>query len=115
MGYRFNSFYREDQHPFVRAMMANLAETSARATRPAFMTKLMNTDKQVVIDTEFQRSVGRDIVKKRRQQTVDGIGCHKDLLDHMINGKDPKSGQGMDDELINSNMNTFLVAGKQSR
>ena len=29
--YRFNSFYRDSQHPFIEAMMRGLQETQARA------------------------------------------------------------------------------------
>ena len=109
MGYRFNSFYRQEQHPFVKAMINVLTESSRRSARPAFATKLMaGTNAQLAADIALQRSIGAEIIDKRR---LEGPTSHQDLLDHMMNGKDPKTGKLMDDALISANMQTFLIAG----
>jgi cytochrome P450 / NADPH-cytochrome P450 reductase len=38
----------------------------------------------------------------------------KDILDTMINGKDPKTGKGLPDSNILANMLTFLIAGHET-
>lgn len=90
-------------------MIRVLTDSSRRSTRPAFVTKLMTgTNAQMAADITFQRSVGAQVVSKRRAECGTR---HDDLLDKMIYAKDPKTGRTMDDALINANMNTFLVAG----
>jgi cytochrome P450/NADPH-cytochrome P450 reductase len=39
--YRFNSFYRQDPHPFVQSMVRVLAESQASSRRPPLQDKLM--------------------------------------------------------------------------
>jgi len=39
--YRFNSFYQDDMHPFVSAMVGTLQEASNRARRPKLLSNLM--------------------------------------------------------------------------
>lgn len=110
MGYRFNSFYLQDQHPYVKAMVNNLAETQARGIRPAWATKLLemtSAGAQFRADAELQHSIGMQIVEKRKEEG----GRHTDLLDHMVHGKDPVTGEHMSDGLISANIQTFLVAG----
>lgn len=96
----------------VRAMVENLSEASRRQFRPAIATKLMTgTAAQVEANMDLQRNVSLEIINKRRNQTSP---VQKDLLDTMLNGRDPKTGQIMDDKLIASNMQTFLVAGHET-
>jgi len=38
MDYRFNSFYREEMHPFVDAMVRFLSESGSRVRRPALLS-----------------------------------------------------------------------------
>lgn len=47
------------------------------------------------------------VVQERRANPVD----KKDLLNAMLHGKDPQSGKGLDDQGIQNNMITFLIAG----
>jgi hypothetical protein len=54
------------------------------------------------------KKVGQDIVENRRANPTD----KKDVLNTMIYGKDPKTGEVMRDELIIAQMTTFLIAGK---
>lgn len=109
MSYRFNSFYTDKMHPFVEAMLTVFAENTARTTRPAFATKLMfNKNAQHAEATAVLRKTGQDIVENRRANPVD----KKDVLNTMIYGKDPKTGQVMRDDLIIAQMTTFLIAGR---
>lgn len=47
--YRFNSFYSDELHPFVHAMVDGLAESGKRAVRLPFQQKL-NDDTQIIIN-----------------------------------------------------------------
>lgn len=108
MGYRFNSFYTESQHPFIEAMNFIFTENTARTTRPGVVTKLMyRTNAQYDHSQSVLREVGQKIIDDRRANPVD----KKDVLNTMIYGKDPKTGLVMRDELIMEQMLTFLIAG----
>ncbi|KAE9973469.1 hypothetical protein EG327_009087 [Venturia inaequalis] len=90
MKYRFNSFYSAEMHPYVDAMLNVLEESGARATRPAFISALKYSGRAKFAESE-------EILKKTAQQIIDNrranpTGEH-DLLNAMIYGKDPKTGQ----------------------
>ena len=111
MAYRFNSFYQDAMHPFVDAMLNVLQENGARVTRPGFVNTLMfQKNAKLNESARFMRKVGQEIVEHRRSNPTD----KKDLLNAMIFGVDPKTGQRLRDELIIEEMITFLVAGKSS-
>jgi len=109
MAYRFNSFSSSEMHPFVDAMLNILQESGARSIRPAFLTALMRqTNAQFVKDVQLLKRTGKEIIDNRRANPTD----KKDLLNAMIYGVDPKTGQCMRDELITEQMSTFLIAGQ---
>jgi cytochrome P450 / NADPH-cytochrome P450 reductase len=111
MGTRFNSFYHESQHPFVTAMIGLLSESGARAFRPGLATYFMRSAQQTYdADIATLRKIAGDLADERRANPDD----KKDLLNTMLNGKDPKTGEGLTDESIINNMITFLIAGKKS-
>jgi cytochrome P450 / NADPH-cytochrome P450 reductase len=111
MDYRFNSFYQDDMHPFVEAMANTLAARQERQKIPNIVQKFMRaSNERLKADADLQQKVAMDLVSHRRQNPTN----KRDLLNSMVNGKDPKTGQGMRDELIASNMITFLIAGKSS-
>lgn len=108
---RFNSFYREDMHPFPVAMTRFLAEAGQRAVRPAIATKMMRSvQKQYEDDIALMEKTAMDIVNERRMHPSD----KKSLLKAMLDGKDPKTGEKMSEENIAANMVTFLVAGHET-
>lgn len=108
MGTRFNSYYHEEMHPFVGAMLGLLTGSGNRARRPALMNNLPTSENtQYWTDIEFLKKVAQELVDDRRKNPVD----KKDLLNAMILGKDPKTGQGLSDASIINNMITFLIAG----
>ncbi|WP_225086569.1 bifunctional cytochrome P450/NADPH--P450 reductase [Pectobacterium colocasium] len=111
--YRFNSFYRDGQHPFVDAMVASLLETAARSRRPAFLnTLLISRDHQYRTDIDLMHSVARQVVSERK---ADPKGNEKDdLLHRMLNGVDPVTGEKLSDENIAYQMVTFLIAGHET-
>lgn len=109
MDYRFNSFYTEQQHPFIDAMLNFLKIGGARARRPGYLAPFYRSEDQVFErDVKYMRDLSAEIVQQRRVQPKDG----KDLLNAMVKGRDPKTGKGLKDEVIINNMITFLIAGE---
>lgn len=101
MDYRFNSYYSTEMHPFVDAMTGFLIESGKRANRPHFMTSLMKGSRQKYeADVKLLKDIAGSLVKKRR----DHPSYKKDLLNTMINGRDPLTGEGLSDEVIINNM-----------
>jgi cytochrome P450/NADPH-cytochrome P450 reductase len=113
MDARFNSFYQEEMHPFVAAMNTLLSASSDRL-KPAKLLRSMlpwdTTGENVEKAREYMGSVAKELVQYRRENPTD----KRDLLNAMIHGKDPKTGESMDDELITAEMVTFLVAGHET-
>lgn len=108
MGTRFNSFYHEQMHPFVEAMVTLLQGSGDRARRPALLNSLPTSDNNKYWhDIEFLRKLAQDLVDARKNNPED----KKDLLNALILGRDPKTGQGLSDSSIINNMITFLIAG----
>ncbi|KAH9204492.1 putative cytochrome P450 oxidoreductase OrdA-like protein [Leptodontidium sp. 2 PMI_412] len=111
MGTRFNSFYHEGMHPFVDAMVGLLRESAARARRPA-VANYLHRSAQLKYDADISllKKVAAEVVAERRTVPSD----KKDLLNAMINGRDPKTGEGLTEESILNNMITFLIAGHET-
>jgi cytochrome P450/NADPH-cytochrome P450 reductase len=108
MGTRFNSFYHEEMHPFVEAMVGLLQGSGDRARRPALLNNLPTSENSKYWDDiAFLRNLAQELVEARRKNPED----KKDLLNALILGRDPKTGKGLTDESIIDNMITFLIAG----
>ncbi|KAF1993752.1 cytochrome P450 [Amniculicola lignicola CBS 123094] len=111
MDYRFNSFYQDDMHPFVQAMVNTLSAGASRAKTPSIIQKLQWVkNERTRADMKLQSDVAAEMVKQRRENPSD----KRDLLNAMINGRDPKTGEPMRDGLIAANMIAFLVAGHET-
>ncbi|KAJ4361247.1 hypothetical protein N0V95_002065 [Ascochyta clinopodiicola] len=109
--YRFNSFYKDEMHPYVQAMTNTLTAGMARQKIPVLMQKLMIfQNEKIRADVKFLDKISHELVRLRRENPSDKA----DLLNAMINGKDLRTGEGMRDELIAANMNTFLIAGHET-
>ncbi|TFK52531.1 bifunctional P-450/NADPH-P450 reductase [Heliocybe sulcata] len=101
MNYRFNSFYSETLPPFCEAMTDFLKECNARANRPSIVQALMtSTTAKWEADRKLMIDVSSEIVKHRRHHPIE----KKDLLNTMLYGRDPKTGQGLDDDAITKNV-----------
>ncbi|WP_126596978.1 bifunctional cytochrome P450/NADPH--P450 reductase [Dictyobacter aurantiacus] len=112
--YRFNSFYREDMHPFVNSMVRALQEAMERGGRLPFEDKLLiHKNRQFQTDTEFLNSVVDRIIKERREGGED-VSQKKDLLSYMLTGTDKQSGEQLDDLNIRYQIITFLIAGHET-
>ncbi|MFN4271325.1 MAG: bifunctional cytochrome P450/NADPH--P450 reductase [Aliihoeflea sp.] len=111
--YRFNSFYQDQMHPFVGAMVRALHESGQRTSRPKLVSNLMlSTARQYEADIDLMRKVADDLIRERR---ADPNGAEKDdLLNRMLNGIDPFTGEKLSDENIGYQMITFLIAGHET-
>ncbi|KZL74072.1 bifunctional p-450:NADPH-p450 reductase, partial [Colletotrichum tofieldiae] len=111
MDFRFNSFYREELHPFVKAMSDALIECGNRDRRPGFANYFFRgTEQKFFADIELLRKTAEEVLAARKEHPSD----RRDLLSAMLNGVDPKTGQKMTDVSIIDNLITFLIAGHET-
>jgi cytochrome P450/NADPH-cytochrome P450 reductase len=111
MDYRFNSFYAEQMHPFVDAMVNVLSQSGKRYRRPGFLSALYRKDDyQYQKDIDYLRKLSGELVQNRKNHPED----RKDLLNAMLFGKDPRTGESLSDDSIIDNMITFLIAGHET-
>ena len=111
MDYRFNSFYQNELHPFVDAMSNFLKESGSRASRLSVVKPFYRQqDMEYNVNIEMMRKTGLEVIEARRKHPNDS----KDLLNAMMNGRDPKTGEKMSDDSIIDNMITFLIAGHET-
>lgn len=111
--YRFNSFYRDDMHPFVGAMVGALVEAEARGRRPAFANKLLlGRKRQYEAHARSMQRVADELIAERKRDP--NRGDKKDLLATMLQGRDSVTGEGLSDENIRHQMVTFLIAGHET-
>src|SRR5262249_38396425 len=112
-GYRFNSFYREEPHPFVVAMMRGLSESLARQTRLPGQTRLMlRKRRQFQDDTTYIYALVDELIRDRKANPDQADT--KDLLGAMLSGVDKQTGEKLDDVNIRYQCITFLVAGHET-
>ncbi|MET0402849.1 MAG: cytochrome P450 [Cystobacter sp.] len=112
-GYRFNSFYQKEMHPFVESMVRALAEAGNRARRVPLQTQLMlRTQRQFQADSGYMHEVTHQLIAKRR--TLPPEQAPRDLLGLMLDAKDPLTGERLDDDNIRNQMVTFLIAGHET-
>lgn len=109
MGKRFNSFYTKEMHPFVDAMVDFLLE-GGRRNRRSRLEALLNPsyERKYRQDIDLMKSVAEEVIAERRANPVD----KKDLLNAVLFGKDPKTGEKLSDENMMDNLITFLIAGE---
>ena len=109
MDFRFNSFYdNTTMHPFVDSMLIALHEADLQSNIPDIIDSLrVRSHKKYEKHVKSMREIAQGIIERRRAHPVDA----PDLLNSMLNGKDPQTGHGMTDESIINNMVTFLIAG----
>ncbi|HVR29906.1 MAG TPA: cytochrome P450 [Thermoanaerobaculia bacterium] len=112
--YRFNSFYRERPHPFVEAMVLALSVAMSRSARPGAANRLRMRE-----NARFRRAVALmndtvDTLIRERRAGGGDPGARGDLLGRMLTGRDPESGEGLDDLNIRHQILTFLIAGHET-
>lgn len=109
---RLNSFYQNEAHPFVAAMAGALEEAGARSRRPAIASRLnVLGARRYASDIDLLHRVADALIAERRAHPEHAVG---DLLDTMLTGRDPETGQGLPDENIRYQIVTFLIAGHET-
>ena len=108
--YRFNSFYRDSQHPFIEAMMGALHETQARQRLLPIAVKMRRgAQRKLLADSKYMDDTVGEILAERKASGEPG----NDLLGHMLVGTD-KQGNSLPDHNIVAQCVTFLVAGHET-
>ncbi|RVV99427.1 cytochrome P450 [Mesobaculum littorinae] len=111
--YRFNSFYQNETHPFIDAMSDALAEAGMRAKRPDMANAMMlPSRRRYESDLALMKRVAETIIEERRAEGR--VGERGDLLDIMLSGRDPETGEGLPDDNIRHQLVTFLIAGHET-
>lgn len=110
--YRFNSFYRQDHSPFIESMVRALNEAMQKSSRLKIQNLLMvKTKRQFQDDIQTMFSLVDQIIEERKASSAPE---EVDLLARMLNGKDPETGEMLDDENIRYQIITFLIAGHET-
>ncbi|MCE5289251.1 MAG: cytochrome P450 [Nocardiaceae bacterium] len=111
--YRFNSFYRDTQHPFIEAMVRTLATSQARAQQLPIQSKLnFRAQRQLEKDDAYMNNLVDRLIAERRAEGA--AGKSDDLLGRMINGVDKATGEKLPDDNIRAQCITFLIAGHET-
>lgn len=110
--YRFNSFYRENHHPFIINMVNSLDEAMHQGTRLPIQNKLMlKRKRQFEQDIQEMFSLVDQLIAERKERGDQG---ETDMLARMLSAKDPQTGEKLDDENIRFQIITFLIAGHET-
>ncbi|RKK23894.1 Bifunctional cytochrome P450/NADPH--P450 reductase [Fusarium oxysporum] len=112
MDYRFNSFYLDSSmHPFVESMMEVLHEGGIQSLLPSAINSLRRRS-----HANFRKHIGvmdnicQAMIDQRRANPIET----PDLLNAMLNSRDPKTGEQLSEEAIKHNIITFLIAGHET-
>ncbi|KAI7783172.1 cytochrome P450 [Diaporthe eres] len=112
MNYRFNCFYAEEPPRFMTAMAEALVEAGKATNRMAVENALRYFSRRRMAENiEYMHSICDGVIAERRASPRPELN---DLLNVMMHGKDPVSGESMSDELISNEFLTFLIAGHET-
>src|SRR5437899_1073837 len=111
--YRFNSFYREDYHPFVESLVRSLETIMLTRGLPLEGLWLRNRNRDLASDVAFMNKMVDEIVAERRKN-AEAAADKKDMLGAMMTGVDRATGEHLDDVNIRYQINTFLIAGHET-
>ncbi|KAJ6537331.1 fatty acid hydroxylase [Mycena sp. CBHHK59/15] len=107
MSYRLNSFYMEQQPEFAVAMADFLTECGLRSKRPRVLQAMMTgTTAKYEQDIKKMKDLANQIVSTRKANPIP----KHDLLDTMLNSRDPKTGQAMTEESISQNTSSGMMS-----
>ncbi|TMR93949.1 cytochrome P450 [Nonomuraea basaltis] len=97
-GYRFDSFGKEELHPFLQALLEALVESMRRSQELPMMTKLRKADdKKYGENIQLMRELVESVIKERRRGKSGG---EDDLLGLMMEAVDPETGRRLDDDNV---------------
>jgi cytochrome P450/NADPH-cytochrome P450 reductase len=116
MDTRFNSFYHDELHPFVRHFGAIFSELQLRSNRPAWYTALQwRANREFDEHNAYIRAFCAEVLADRRaRESEDKTGhlaARQDVFTAMLHRRDPVTGSHLFDSVIIDNMITFLFAG----
>jgi len=111
--YRFNSFYREDYHPFVESLVRSLETIMMTRGIPLEGLWLQKRRQTLGQDVAFMNRMVDEIIAERRKNAEAAEG-KKDMLGAMMTGVDRATGTQLDDVNIRYQINTFLIAGHET-
>jgi cytochrome P450 / NADPH-cytochrome P450 reductase len=111
--YRFNSFYREDYHPFVESLVRSLETIMMTRGLPLEGLWMRNRKRDLAADAAFMNKMVDEIIAERRKN-ADAADAKKDMLNAMMTGVDRATGTQLDDVNIRYQINTFLIAGHET-
>jgi len=110
-GYRFDSFARDDPHPFVGSMMGALTEALRRVQVPQPMRPLRwRANRRFRADAATMNETVDALIRQRR---AEGNPRGVDLLDRMLDTATADGGR-LDDVNIRHQILTFLIAGHET-
>src|SRR5438067_3425668 len=111
--YRFNSFYRQDYHPFVESLVRSLETIMMIRGLPMENLWMQKRRRDLAQDVTFMNKMVDEIVAERRKNAEAAEG-KKDMLGAMMTGVDRATGEQLDDVNIRYQINTFLIAGHET-
>ena len=109
--YRFNSFYRQDYHPFINALTHTLETCMMQRGLPFESQLLKRRLDKMKGDVAYMNGLVDEIIAERRKG---GDRAENDLLNYMLDGVDKVTGESLSDENIRYQINTFLIAGHET-
>ncbi|GJN72481.1 hypothetical protein PLICBS_006554 [Purpureocillium lilacinum] len=112
MDFRFNSYYHEEMHQFIKAMGDFLAQCGSRSKRPSFAPNFVYraANEKFYSNIAIMRQTADEVVEARKKNPTN----RKDLLNAMLNSADPKTGEKLSDANITDQLITFLIAGHET-
>ena len=111
--YRFNSFSRDEPHPFIESMLVALQEAIDRAVALPIVHS-MNVGRRQRYEKHIDnlKTIVDQVIAERKAGGGDVNA--KDLLSLMLTGADPETGEKLSDENIRYQIITFLIAGHET-
>ncbi|MGW1504386.1 bifunctional cytochrome P450/NADPH--P450 reductase [Streptomyces mirabilis] len=111
-GYRFQSFDKEELHPFLKALLGALVESLRRSQELPMMTKFRKADdKRYRENIRQMQELVENVIKERRQGEGGG---EEDLLGLMLEATDLETGKLLADDNVRDQVLTFLIAGHET-
>jgi cytochrome P450/NADPH-cytochrome P450 reductase len=111
--YRFNSFYRSDNHPYVESLVRALEAVMKMRGLPLEDITQRKSRRKLEQDVGFMNGIADRIIRERREIPAEDE-AKPDLLGFMLSGVDRQSGERLDDVNIRYQINTFLIAGHET-
>ncbi|MCA3230721.1 MAG: cytochrome P450 [Cupriavidus sp.] len=110
-GYDFESFASEQLDPFIVAMVGALEEAMRKLTRLPIQDRFMGrAHRKFADDVTYMRNLVDDVIRQRRAAPRPGM----DLLNLMLEARDPETDRQLDDANIRNQVITFLIAGHET-